>query len=368
MFSVIDRYLLSEITKAMLAFVLVLIVIIMAHILIRYLEMVALGDISPSIMLQIIGIELLRALSRLLPPAFFFAVLFSLGRLYQNSEMIALEACGLHPLRIHRSLLLAAVPLAILVAWLAMDVLPWGTRMVDELEHREDQIAALAGLTPGRFHEYRQGKLVFYVESIDDKTKELRHLFVQTRDQERTSLVVAERGQQYLDQKTGSRYLLLHHGRRYDGIIGQNDYQLAQFERYALQITAGQGDNSELRRKAIPTSELLASDSIHFKAEFQARLALPLAVLAFAMLSIPLSRSQPRQGIYGRLAIAFLVYFIFLNLQGVSKNWMQDGVTPAALGTWWVPVLMLLTTMLLRVPDSQWGRALRRRWRQWWQR
>ncbi len=81
---------------------------------------------------------------------------------------------------------------------------------------------------------------------------------------------------------------------------------------------------------------------------------LPLGVLAFALVSVPLARSMPRQGVYGRLGLAILVYFVFMNLQRVAERWMGNGTTPAWLGMWWVPILMVLVAGLVILTDSHW--------------
>ena len=89
-------------------------------------------------------------------------------------------------------------------------------------------------------------------------------------------------------------------------------------------------------------------------------MAFPLAVVVFTLVSVPLSRSVPRQGMYGRLFIAFLVYFTLFNLLGVSGNWMEDGVTPKWLGRWWVHLLMLSMAAPLALRDSMWMASLKR--------
>ena len=66
-----------------------------------------------------------------------------------------------------------------------------------------------------------------------------------------------------------------------------------------------------------------------------------LATLVLAILAVPLSRSQPRQGRYGRLAIGLLVFIIYFNLLSAGKAWLEQGAVPAAVGLWWVHGIML---------------------------
>ena len=59
--------------------------------------------------------------------------------------------------------------------------------------------------------------------------------------------------------------------------------------------------------------------------------------------------------------LAFLVYFTFLNLQGVAENWLEVGVTPPWMGMWWYQVLLLALAFLLLVPETRLARVVRRR-------
>jgi lipopolysaccharide export system permease protein len=361
MISVLDRYLLREVLKTLLAFMLVLVLVILATSFIRYLQKVAAGDVAAHIILQLVGLEMLRNLSMLVPPAFFFAILFTLARMHQDSEIVALEACGVGPWRMFRSVLVAAVPVALLVAWLAMSVLPWGNQMLHVVKQAAQGAAAeLALIEAGRFNEYSRGDLVFYLETLDTETKTMTNIFVQDRSHGKLGLVSAASGHTEVDPGTGDTYLILLNGTRYEGEVGSGEYRIGSFQEYGVRLAQAETSPVAARRKELSTRELMTSTSIKDLAEAQYRLAQPLTVLAFALLSIPLSRSRPRQRVLVRMILAFFVYFVFLNLSGVSQNLMEDGVTPAALGMWWVPVLMSLVAGVLMFADTSAGRFLRR--------
>jgi lipopolysaccharide export system permease protein len=56
--------------------------------------------------------------------------------------------------------------------------------------------------------------------------------------------------------------------------------------------------------------------------------------------------------VYGRLFMAFLAYFFFLNLQTVSRSWMEDGSIPEWVGPWWVHLVTLLLAAAIITFDS----------------
>ncbi len=362
MIPVIDRYVMKEVTKTLLAFMLVLMLVVVGTGFIRYLEKVALGDIAAQILFQVLGVELLRYLGVLVPPAFFLAVLLTLGRMHRDSEIIAMESCGIGPLRIFRSVLVGAIPVAALVAWLSLFVLPWGNQTIQIIKHRASgAVAELAGVDEGKFNEYSKGDLVFYIEELDTGDKQMSNVFVQNREHGKVGLVTAAGGYPFKDPETGEQYLVLNDGRRYEGRVGAGDFRIGEFEKYGIRLSQRSTEPVQQRRKAMPTRSLLTSQSLKDRAEIQYRLSQPLAVFAFALLSIPLSRSLPRHGVYGRMIFAFLVYFIFLNLQGVAENLMEDELTPAWMGMWWVPVSMVMVAGAMMLPETTQGRSLLRK-------
>ena len=71
-------------------------------------------------------------------------------------------------------------------------------------------------------------------------------------------------------------------------------------------------------------------------------------------------RSMPRQGPFGRLVLAFVLYTLYLSLQGLAERWMIEGVTAGWLGIWWVHLGLFLIGVLILLPDTQRYRIWRR--------
>ena len=359
---IIDRMLLREIFKTLSVVVLVIVLVLLSNLLVRYLGKAAAGVLNTDVLLMVVGLEVVRALGLIIPPAFFFSVLWVLGRMYRDSEMVALAASSFGDWRIFRSVLLAALPLTLLVLLLVMELLPWAKGYVTQLRDQEASTADISGVKPGRFNEFSQGGLVVYTERQAQDGSELQGIFVQDRQHGKLGLVTAETAYQETDPDTGERFIVLTDGHRYEGAPGQLDYVIGRFDEYAVRIPTVETENLYVSESAKPWEELLASDDPEDRAEFHYRLSVPLALLAFGVLAVPLARAPPRSGVYGRLIFAVLIYFTFMNMQHVAEKWLEDGVLPGWMGMWWLPLLMVLVGVLIMTLDSNWFALRRRRW------
>lgn len=363
--SILDRLLFREVFKTLAVILTVLILVLLANNIVKLLGQVASGVLSAEVLGMLIGLQTLKLLTQVVPPAFFFAILWVLGRMYRDSEMVALQSSGVGIARIYRTLLIISVPLVVIVSLLVMVTLPWAKTQIDRIKVEQRETADITGVRAGRFNEFRRGELMIYAGKLSLDGFKLEQVVVQDRQQGELGIVTAEHAYQTTDPASGDRFIILANGRRYQGTPGQGDFSIGEFDEYAVRLPRFTASLTDIPTDARPTAELWKSDDIVDRTEFQSRLALPLAVMVFAVLSIPMARSGPRQDMYGRVGLAVLIYFTFINLLRVAEKWMLEGVTPAWMGTWWVLLVMLLIGGIIVLLDSQWlaGRQRHRRMR-----
>ena len=108
-----------------------------------------------------------------------------------------------------------------------------------------------------------------------------------------------------------------------------------------------EGVKKSLPLSARPTEQLFNSQSLREQAELQWRIAMPLSAVLLAVLSVLLSKADPRQGRFAKLFIAILIYVLYNNLIGIAKNWVEQGQVPVSVGIWWVHLLLVLFILFL---------------------
>ena len=165
-FSVIDRYLIREMYKTFLGVTVVLVLIIFANNFVQSLEKIVSGQFSRDALLQLMSFQLLEMISFIIPPAFFFAILISLGRLYRDSEIIAMQASGVGPQTLYRAYVIGALPVIILVLLMVLFTLPWAHYSMAQLEANQDRDnTSFASIEVGKFQEIQSGKTVLFAAS-----------------------------------------------------------------------------------------------------------------------------------------------------------------------------------------------------------
>lgn len=346
---VILKYLSKQLLVSMVAVAGVLLLIFMSGRFIKYLADAASGQISADVLFSIMGYRMPGFLELILPLGLFIGILLAYGRMYMESEMTVLQACGMSKWQLVGLTQVTAVLVMFIVAGMSLYLSPMGWKKVESILEEQSRLTEFEMLVPGRFQSLRSGERVTYTEELSDDKKELHHVFIAELDpeQDKMAVVVAQRGTQVVDPGTGSRFIVLHDGRRYDGTPGQPDYRVIEFDSYGLKISELSESVRMGRPDGLSTLELLESEDPKHRALLHWRISLPLLVPVVALLAIPLSRVNPRQGRFLKLLPAMLIYVLYLGLLIVARKALERQQIPEWLGMWWIHLLFLGVALLM---------------------
>nr|WP_040591018.1 LPS export ABC transporter permease LptF [Methylobacter marinus] len=342
-----------DLIKTLLAVLTVIVVIIVSRRFIKILDKAIEGQVSNETLLSILGLKMVVASISFLPAALFMAVLMVLGRMYRDQEMSSIASAGGGAGTIYRAVFLLVFPLSVVSAGLSLYVAPWAEAKTEEIMHQDEQSADIRGVAAGKFSEYSQGDLVFYVEKIGDD-KKMHKVFVQQRQLNgKLATINSEAGR--LAELEGGRYMILEHGERILGMPGALDYVIENFVEYAVRIEE-RSSVINTSREAVAMDVLWNSEVIRDVAELQRRYSIPLSMIFLSFLAVPLAQSAPRGGVYGNMTIAFLIYFSYGNLIRVSQSWVINETIPVwlgGIGVYWILALVGVG-LLIKLYGWQW--------------
>lgn len=352
--TIIDRYILREILLACGAVFAILLIILVTNTLIYMLGQVVEGRVAGDVVLPLLLANLGQVAVNLIPPGLFIGILLTFGRLYADSEMAALQACGWGPARLYRPVLLAALPLALVAGVLSVMLAPWAERMDHEITQRAEARSDLAGVAAGQFTHAGQGNVVLFAASrADDGT--LADVFVEATNNRGERVVVhADEAVERRDSDTGLRYIEFRDGTRHEGNPGSAEFRVIDFERHGVLLPQRENIGGEPDREARSLAQLWAAGSPEDVAEIHWRLGFPLGCLTLALAALPLARTTPRRGRYSRIAPALLLYVLYANFMVMAREAVADGQVPPVVGMWWAHALVLALIGGLLVYQNGW--------------
>jgi lipopolysaccharide export system permease protein len=355
---ILDRYIFREIAVTWLGVTMVLLMILLTNQFARVLGDVAKGKLPKNAAFDVIGLSAAQYLTILVPIGLFLAVMLALGRLYRDSEMPAMMACRVGPAGVYRPLMWLMIPLALGVAWLSIVGTPTALAKVSQIAAEAKREADLASIEPGRFTVIGPDRAVVYGERVSPDGV-MENVFLERRvSDDVVEVVVAKRGEQAESDDPDTRLLVLHEGRRYEGVPGTPRFRVVEFVEHGIPYRLPSLTASNPRPRAMPFDSLRTSTELEHIAELQWRLSVPIATVLLALLAVPLARSRPREGRYGRIAIGLLVFIIYLNLLSAAKAWTEEGAISPLLGLWWVHGCVVLFTLTLIGLQNGWLRRI----------
>lgn len=328
--------------------------------LIRLLGESVSGLLAVDGVLAMLGFSAINYLPVLLSISLFLSVLLTLTRSYRDSEMVVWFSTGIGLTRWIRPVLGYAIPATAVIALLSLVLSPWALTKADEFKRRLDSRDDVSAATPGAFRESKLSDRVFFLEEVDSEKKRVGNIFVQSVQNGKEGTMVAKEGYQET-VANGDRFLVLLNGTRYEGVPGQADFKIVEFERYAMRIEPAELRQELPNLKAYSTLYLLHNPTPWNLAELEWRIGLPLSALILAMLAIPMSYVNPRAGRSLNMIIAVVIYMFYNNMISVTNSWVGRGKISPAAGLWGIHLLMLVVLLILfyhRSSSSAW-----RRWR-----
>ncbi|QKJ85532.1 lipopolysaccharide export system permease protein [Paramixta manurensis] len=358
---IIIRYLVRETLKSQLAILFILLLIFFCQKLVRILGAAVDGDIPTNLVLTLLGLGVPEMAQLILPLSLFLAILMTLGRLYTESEITVMHACGLSKMVLVKAasilMLLTVVVAAVNVVWLG----PWSSRYQSEVTQNAKANPGAAALAAGQFQQSSDGNNVLFLENV--KGNQFGHVFLaqlRPKGNARPSVVLADSG--HLEQRRdGSQVVTLDKGTRFEGTAMLRDFRITDFTNYQAIIGYKPAILDPNDADQADFSSLLHNSSPEFRSELSWRVTLVFSVIVMALMVVPLSVVNPRQGRVLSMLPAMLLYLIFFLLQSSLKSNGAKGKLDPMIWMWLINLGYLALAVVLNLWDTVPVRRIRAR-------
>ncbi|AGX88095.1 LPS export ABC transporter permease LptF [Candidatus Symbiobacter mobilis] len=333
----------QELSRSFSAVLIVLLTVVMTMTLIRTLGMASRGGIAPADILVAMGLTVFSYAPTLLTMGLFIAIIVSLSRMHRDNEMIVWQCSGRGVLSLLPVLLRFAWPVLLVIAGLALWVVPWANQRIDYLKAQFEHRSDVERVEPGQFRESARGERVFFVDKDTANAKAASHVFVSTHLPDREIVTSARSGR--VEHRPDGTYVLLEQGQNLEIDPRSATVRVTAFEQYGTRITArGETGDDRPPPKTVHTATLLADPTPAHLAELFWRLSLVLAAGNFLLIAVVVSHVQPRAGRGANLILALCTFVVYQNLLHLGHNWVTHSVF-----VWWHCLLGLHGVVLVLV-------------------
>ena len=310
-----------------------------------------------------------------IPMGFLFGVLIAMGRMNNDNEIIAIQAGGISARRLLRPVMLLAVAIGALNAYVTLKVMPEANRTLRALRVEVFTSArALGRIEPRVFHE-GFANLLLYVDNVTSNGDWENVVLYDRSEPGVERLTLARRGRlltgEALNTDGDEPWLELEDSVTHQFLsskpathrVNHNQTQLHRLsfpDQSQTRYRPGLREAStwELVHQVQSHGPLLDAEQAkeHRLAglELHKRLAIPCACLAFGLLALPLgvgSRSGGRGRGFLLSILVILVYYVMFNHGELLAS---EGRIPVWLGIWFPNLLLSAGAVLLMRGVGRW--------------
>jgi lipopolysaccharide export system permease protein len=337
----LDRYLARQILAPFLAGLLFLMQVLLATQLLTQAD-VLLGSGVSALDLIAVATDLApHFLGYVLPVSFLLGAVVGTGRLAEDRELVALGAAGISPGTLARVPIGLSLVIAAIALWVGLALEPSGLR--DARQRVNDIIRknVSSDVRAGVFYEDIPG-LTLYAESTRGGT--WSHVLISDRtDPIAPLLALSQRGR--LDPAGDALRLALDRGEVHREELRADEYVSARYQHATITLGISQTLSERNRLVGSPFEygprEIAAlarqaasrdpATARRWRTFLHRRIAGPLAVIAFALLAMPIAMARRGGKAFG-YAVTILAAVTYYALLRFGEGLSQQGVLPSWLG------------------------------------
>ena len=351
--TIISRYLLSNLIVFFFAITFIIALLVFGNQFVLTVQDSVEFGIDLKVLMPLVGFNMLRDISKILPLSLFLSIIITISQLYKNSEAVVMNSIGLGDKNFMNLIKPIVFFTFIIMFYLTIFAVPWANQQISYGEDETVNASDFSFITEGKFEIFKDGDIVFYASEskINDVVGEqnMEEIFIYAWDNEKPVIVLAPEAKKYTDASNDSIYIRLKNGTRYVGLPGDENINILNFEKYDIEVVSGGVQKSKPSFSGIEeknTIDLLREGGVKANAEIQWRISQPISVLILSIFGVFLGKSSPRTGKGINLIIGLAVYMLYNNTLVVAKSAIENDQLNPIIGMWGIHLLLLLILII----------------------
>lgn len=287
-----------------------------------------------------------------IPMAFLLGVLLAFGRMASDSEIVALRAVGVSPLRLLGPVLALSLAAGLVTFYINAVALPAANQAHRELVFSLVVSKARTVVKPRTFtDDLLPGRMMLYVSDILAQSGRWRDVFIHdNRDPQAPKVMLARDGDLVIDKKNRSVRVELGEGTVHTfWTADPKEYRQARFESHGFELPfdeffpklpLSKGDRemtlTELTAEMAKRQQTgrPRKEWARFAVEWHKKFAIPCACLVFGLLGLGLSLGSRKEARSAAFALSIGVIFAYYVLIRLGEQAGDTGLMSPFLSMW----------------------------------
>lgn len=289
----------------------------------------------------------------IIPISLLVSLLFFLGNLRRNNEIVAMQSSGLSLFQITRTLWISGLLLTLLLGVFNASIIPLSVERIKKIQNKlliskaekEAAIESTSLISKLVFDNTAKGRL-WYIQRFNELTHRAYGVNVYFRDKEGTEIGRVVAGEAYFDKE--GRHWILKDGREILFKVGEGEPMKSVVfdEKVFPDLTESPEVMVSLSKKPRHLSLFQLGDLLrelnyeanpnvaNYSVRYQSLLASPLSCLIVVAIAIPFAafgvRTNPMVGV-SKAIMLFFIYYVIANIGGILGSQL---VLSAWLAAW----------------------------------
>jgi LPS export ABC transporter permease LptG/LPS export ABC transporter permease LptF len=363
----LDRYIIREMLPPTGIGLLVFTFVLLIDQIPRLLAVLVARSADVSTILRVFVNLLPSILAITIPMAFLLGVLLAFGRLASDSEIIALRAVGVSPLRLLSPVLILATVMTAITFYINAVALPAANQAHREIVFSLVVSKARTDVKPRTFSEkVLPDRMMLYVQDVEPSGRWKNLLIYDTRDIAETKLILAKTGELVVDKEKQIVRVELGAGSQHSFFGAEpRSYNRTGFSSMGWELPVDEffPDRNKLllakgdREMSLPELQQRVADlrAQHkprsewgrFAVEWHKKFAIPAACLVFGLLGLALSLGSRKEARSAAFALSIGVIFIYYVLIRLGEQAGDTGQLRPWLSMWGANIVLGTAAVVL---------------------
>ena len=314
---------------------------------------------APTLVIVRLVIALIpMALGLTIPMSLLLGLLVTFGRLSADREFVALQACGVSPLRLMRPVGVLSILGCLATGYVMLVAVPNANQTFREITFNVIATQAEGEVKPRVFYD-EFPNIVLYVREVPQTGGWNGVFMADNRSGEGSTIYLARRGRILIDRQKQTVAMVLEDGMRHTA-DPSGKYEVFRFvEPFVLRLDPEhmfpkgglpKGDRemsiAELRARA---AELQAQGTFPHNQLFEIhkKFSIPVACLVFGLIGLALGATNRRDGKLANFVIGVVIIFAYYILLFLGQSLTKGRQIPPWFGAWLPDIVLGIVGLLL---------------------